>query len=132
MSEYGVGSEVSTHGDMYSFGILMLEMFTGRRPTDETFEGGQNLHSFVKNSFPNNVLQILDPSLVAKPEQATIEEENTQNLTTTIEKHFISVIRIGLACSLESPNERMNIVDVTRELNKIKRLFLLSGKTNGK
>ncbi|QCD90935.1 LRR receptor-like serine/threonine-protein kinase EFR [Vigna unguiculata] len=130
--EYGVGSEVSTHGDMYSFGILMLEMFTGRRPTDETFEGGQNLHSFVKNSFPNNVLQILDPSLVAKPEQATIEEENTQNLTTTIEKHFISVIRIGLACSLESPNERMNIVDVTRELNKIKRLFLLSGKTNGK
>ncbi|WVZ10111.1 hypothetical protein V8G54_014641 [Vigna mungo] len=32
---------------------------------------------------------ILDPLLVAKPGQATIEEENTQNLTTTIEKHFI-------------------------------------------
>jgi len=45
------------------------------------FEDGQNLHTFEKNSFPNNILQILDPSLMAKPGQATIEEENTQNLT---------------------------------------------------
>jgi len=60
----------------------MMEMFTGRRPADEIFEDGQNLHTFVKKSFPNNILQILDPSLVAKPGQTTIEEENTQNLTS--------------------------------------------------
>ncbi|XP_027906946.1 probable LRR receptor-like serine/threonine-protein kinase At3g47570 [Vigna unguiculata] len=45
--EYGVGAEVSTSGDMYSFGILMLEMLTGRRPTDEIFEDGQNICNFV-------------------------------------------------------------------------------------
>ncbi|CAJ1930872.1 unnamed protein product [Sphenostylis stenocarpa] len=129
--EYGMSSKVSMNGDMYSFGILMLEMFTGRKPTDEIFEDGQNLHNFVKISFPNNILQILDPSLVAEQGQATPGEENTQKLTTTIEKHFISVIRIGLACSVESPNERMNTVDVSRELNKIKRVFL-AGKINGK
>ncbi|MCI05987.1 kinase-like protein, partial [Trifolium medium] len=42
--EYGMGSEISTYGDMYSFGVLMLEMLTGRRPTNEMFEDGQNLH----------------------------------------------------------------------------------------
>ncbi|KHN41737.1 Putative LRR receptor-like serine/threonine-protein kinase [Glycine soja] len=29
--EYGVGSEVSMKGNMYSFGILMLEMLIGRK-----------------------------------------------------------------------------------------------------
>ena len=41
-------SEISTYGDMYSFGVLTLEMLTGRRPTDEIFEDGENLHMFEK------------------------------------------------------------------------------------
>ncbi|XVF83920.1 hypothetical protein PTKIN_Ptkin16aG0532800 [Pterospermum kingtungense] len=36
--EYGLGSCVTTYGDVYSYGILLLEMFTGRRSTDEMFE----------------------------------------------------------------------------------------------
>ncbi|KAK7407068.1 hypothetical protein VNO78_08709 [Psophocarpus tetragonolobus] len=122
--EYGMGSEVSMNGDMYNFGILMLEMLTGRRPTDEIFEPGQNLHNFVENSFPYNLLQILDPSLVPKQGKGTTEDDITQNFTLTDEKCLVSLFKIGLACSLESSKERMNIVDVTRELSKIRKVFL--------
>lgn len=116
-----MGFEVSTNGDMYSFGILVLEILTGIRPTDEIFENGQNLHNLVDNSLPNNVFQILDSSVVGN-EEATIEQ-NSQTLIPTIEKCLFSLFKIGLACSVESPKERMNMVDVTRELNKIRKAF---------
>lgn len=107
-----MSSEVSSCGDMYSFGILVLEMITGRRPTDEMFEDGLNLHTFVENSFHGSIMNILDPNLVPRDEEARIE------------KCLVSVLRIGLACSVESPKDRMNIVDVTKELDIIKKVFL--------
>nr|KYP61703.1 putative LRR receptor-like serine/threonine-protein kinase At3g47570 family [Cajanus cajan] len=88
--EYGLRSEMSTQGDMYSFGILLLEMLTGRSPTDET-----------------------------------LVDENKEKLSN-VEKYLVSLFQIGLACSMDSPKERMNIANVIRELNMIKRdLFLL-------
>ncbi|KAJ1431192.1 Serine/threonine-protein kinase, active site [Sesbania bispinosa] len=122
--EYGAGSGVSTYGDMYSFGILMLEMLTGRRPTDKMFEDDQNLHNFVEFSLPDNLLQILDPQLVPSDEEDELEEENNGNLSPKVEKCLVSLFRIGLACSMESPKERMSMADVTRELNLIRKAFL--------
>ncbi|CAJ1949567.1 unnamed protein product [Sphenostylis stenocarpa] len=112
-----VGCEVSTYGDMYSFGILMLEMLTGRRPTDETFEDGQNLCNFVAISFPNKLSQIMDPRL-------TPIEENEMNLNPIVEKHLVSLFRIGLACAVESPKERMDVVDVSKELHQIRKALV--------
>ncbi|PNX71362.1 kinase-like protein [Trifolium pratense] len=127
--EYGMGSEVSTCGDMYSFGILVLEILTGRRPTDEVFEDGQNLHNFVAISFPDNLIKILDPHLVSRDVEVAIHDGNRQNLIPTIEECLVSLFRIGIICSIESPKERMNIADVTRELSKIKKAFL-TGEIN--
>ncbi|KAL1288782.1 hypothetical protein AAHE18_20G008700 [Arachis hypogaea] len=107
--EYGMSSEVSKQGDTYSFGILVLEMLTGRRPTEETFQLGHNLHSYVRMAFPDKLLQIVDPILLS------IEIEGT-----TAKKCLYSLFRIGLACSVESPKERMSMECVSRELNLIK------------
>ncbi|XVF41907.1 hypothetical protein PTKIN_Ptkin01aG0318300 [Pterospermum kingtungense] len=62
--EYGTGTEATTSGDMYSFGILLLEMFTRKRPTDEIFKDGLTLHHFAKMALPDQLLQVADPLLV--------------------------------------------------------------------
>ena len=74
IAEYGMGSEVST-SDNYSFGILVLEMFTGKRPTDEMFKDGLSLHSFVKGALPWSVSEVADPILLEAKEED--EEEET-------------------------------------------------------
>jgi len=118
-----MGSEVSTSGDMYSFGILVLEMLTGRRPTDEAFEDGQNLHNFVAISFPCNLKKILDPHLLSRDAAVEMEDGNHENLIPTAKECLVSLFRIGLMCSMESPKERINIEDVCRELSIIRKAY---------
>uniref|UniRef100_A0A8R7UI01 non-specific serine/threonine protein kinase n=1 Tax=Triticum urartu TaxID=4572 RepID=A0A8R7UI01_TRIUA len=46
--EYGLGNKVSILGDVYSYGVLLLEMFTGKRPTDGEFGEALGLHKHVQ------------------------------------------------------------------------------------
>ncbi|KAL5079079.1 hypothetical protein RYX36_007500 [Vicia faba] len=41
-------NHASAIGDVYSCGILLLEIFTGKRPTNEMFEGGIGIQPFTK------------------------------------------------------------------------------------
>ncbi|KAG9160556.1 hypothetical protein Leryth_020716 [Lithospermum erythrorhizon] len=53
--EYGLGQKPSTAGDVYSYGIMLLEVFTGRSPTNESFEGLSGLKNWVQMAFPANI-----------------------------------------------------------------------------
>ncbi|KAJ9159049.1 hypothetical protein P3X46_024580 [Hevea brasiliensis] len=118
--EYGVGNEVSTHGDIFSFGILLLEMFTGKRPTDDMFKENLSLHSFVKRFLPEQVKQIIDPNLF----EAQLNAHSNYNFRKSGNDIFIecliSILEIGISCSTESPQERMNISDVVAQLSSIR------------
>ncbi|XP_004512441.1 uncharacterized protein [Cicer arietinum] len=121
--EYGMGSKLSIEGDVYSFGILILEILTGRRPTDEMFEDSHSLHNFVKISISSDLLQIVDPTIVHNELEQTIDSENVGAMHSNVEKCLLSLFSIALACSVESPKERMSMVEVMRELNIIKSFF---------
>ncbi|XP_056167357.1 probable LRR receptor-like serine/threonine-protein kinase At3g47570 [Syzygium oleosum] len=47
LPEYAMGCEVLREGDVYSFGVLLLEMFTGLSPTNDRFKDNMTLHNFV-------------------------------------------------------------------------------------
>jgi serine/threonine protein kinase len=141
-----MGNEVSSYGDIYSYGILLLEMFTGKRPTDDMFQQGTlNLHSFVQQALPERVVEIADPILFQGREEETTmnrthnnssntrrEEEIAMNSTSNnnstrrsrIQECLILMFGIGVTCSVEQPRERMSIKDVVTELHLVRKKLL--------
>ncbi|RWR80222.1 putative LRR receptor-like serine/threonine-protein kinase [Cinnamomum micranthum f. kanehirae] len=77
--EYGMGGKVSTFGDIYSYGILLLEMFTGKKPTDEIFNGSLSLHQFAKLALPERVMEIVDQRLLSVEAEAVNERQTPIN-----------------------------------------------------
>ncbi|XP_061999525.1 probable LRR receptor-like serine/threonine-protein kinase At3g47570 [Rosa rugosa] len=139
--EYASGVEASKQGDVYSYGILVLEMFTGRRPTNELFKDGLNLHNFVKTAIPGRLVQIVDPALLDETATAAtenevtntsrynneieIEEQNTdsENLNAYLWNCIFPILKIGLACSEELPRNRMSMEDVHKDLHHIQKAY---------
>jgi serine/threonine protein kinase len=111
-----MGSGITTRGDVYSFGVLLLEMLTGKRPTDEMFVDGLNLHNFTKSLFPARVAEILDPHLSHEESQPCTEE--------WMQNYIIPLVALGLSCSMGSPKERPDMRDVCAKLSAIKESFL--------
>ncbi|GJT69335.1 kinase-like domain-containing protein [Tanacetum coccineum] len=89
-SKYGIGSEMTSSGDVYSFGIVLLEVMTGKKPTDDMFNNGLSLHKFAYMALPDHVVDVIDNDAI-----------------------------IGVSCSVDSPPQRMKIEIVVNELHRI-------------
>ncbi|XP_077215470.1 putative receptor-like protein kinase At3g47110 [Tasmannia lanceolata] len=123
--EYGTGGRVSMEGDVYSFGILLLEIFTGKRPIDDMFKDGLTLHKFVETALPERQMEVVDPLLLKdEEERATSSAGNDGDKISRLQECLTSILRIGVVCSAESPRERMEMGDVAKEMNVIRDIYL--------
>ncbi|KAJ6854194.1 putative receptor-like protein kinase [Iris pallida] len=62
--EYGSTGGVTIRGDVYSFGILLLELVTEKKPVDTMFSGELNLRQWVCNAYPTAVMEIVDSNIL--------------------------------------------------------------------
>ncbi|KAL8141203.1 hypothetical protein V2J09_007224 [Rumex salicifolius] len=115
--EYGIGSKVSPEGDMYSLGIIILELMTSKKPTDPMFNNGLNLHDFAKSTLPDRVMEIIDHGMLGDTD--VFRARNAADFKKR--ESIKSIIRIGVQCSMEMPRERMEIKDVVNELSSARK-----------
>ncbi|CAL9017552.1 unnamed protein product [Prunus brigantina] len=122
--EYGLEGMVSTRGDVYSFGIVVMETFTRRKTTDEMFDGEMNLNQWIANSLvlPDaKIDEVVDANLLGiGTKQEDDDHVRKRDCISTI-------MRLALTCCAESPEERISMKEAVTTLNKIKTKFLKDG-----
>ncbi|GMI90368.1 hypothetical protein like AT3G47580 [Hibiscus trionum] len=116
--EFGSAGVVSIKCDVYSYGIVLIETFTKKRPTDEIFEEEMSISGWTKRSLPKGLLDIVDTDLLRREDQHFVVKA----------KCISSIMKLALNCSAELPEERKDMKDVVVELKKIKQKLLNSKK----
>ncbi|XP_020592645.1 uncharacterized protein LOC110033116 [Phalaenopsis equestris] len=118
--ENGEAARPTTSTDVYSFGIILLEMLTRRRPTDHIFNYNLNLYNYVRMVFPHRINNIIDLKMFTEEERQT-NKWSCQNINNCL----LSLAEVGLSCSATLPEERPSMREVSTKFVTIvvPRLF---------
>ncbi|KAJ7282150.1 hypothetical protein O6H91_Y358900 [Diphasiastrum complanatum] len=116
--EYLHTKEPSTKGDVYSFGVLLLEIVTGKRPTGDYLEEGNysgNLVSWVRALLKEKKgIKALDPKLLNRGPVVQILE----------------TLRIGYLCTADAPGKRPTMQQVVGLLKDLQPNQSTSSKSS--
>ncbi|KAL5712584.1 non-specific serine/threonine protein kinase [Ranunculus cassubicifolius] len=107
--EYGSEGRVSTSCDVYSYGIVLMETFTRKRPTDDMFTEDSSLRQWVSALYPHKVMEAVDTNLLT----------NDGNWTGKMQDCLSSITQLALDCSQNLPEERINMREVVTRLRNI-------------
>ncbi|XP_047324462.1 putative receptor-like protein kinase At3g47110 [Impatiens glandulifera] len=122
--EYGMGQKPGAAGDVYSYGITLLELFTGRGPTDESFVGGLSLKKWVENALESNrVNEVVDCNIVMNMDKLLSEKGEC---CVSEWRCLNEVLEVGILCTVDSAEARLNIKDVLSKLRNISNTFINS------
>lgn len=102
-AEYAYTMKVTEKSDIYSFGVVLLELLTGQHPVQPLNQGG-DLVTWVKESIPHkeDVAQIFDSKLdFSRPHVAD---------------EMLLTLKIALFCTSTMPSDRPSMREVVRML----------------
>ncbi|TKY73888.1 phosphorylation protein [Spatholobus suberectus] len=103
--EYYQSFRCSTKGDVYSYGVVLLELLTGKRPTDSADFGDNNLVGWVKQHAKLKISDIFDPELMK--EDPNLEIELLQHL------------KVACSCLDDRPWRRPTMIQVMAMFKEI-------------
>ncbi|KAG7543738.1 Protein kinase domain [Arabidopsis thaliana x Arabidopsis arenosa] len=101
--------KISQKADVYSLGVLILELLTGKSPTHQQLhEEGVDLPRWV-----SSITEQQSPSDVFDPELTRYQSDSNENM--------IRLLNIGISCTAQYPDSRPTMPEVTRLIEEVSR-----------
>lgn len=118
IAEYGYTLKVDEKIDIYSFGVVLLELLTGKRPLDPEFGESVDIVEWIRMKIRDNksLETVLDP--------------NVGNCTY-VQEEMLLVLRIALLCTAKLPRDRPSMRDVLTMLGEAKPRRKSSSNNDG-
>ncbi|XP_065854517.1 leucine-rich repeat receptor-like protein kinase PXL1 [Euphorbia lathyris] len=106
--EYGYTLKVDEKSDIYSFGVVLLELVTGRKPLDPAFGESTDVVGWIRKRLGNNraLEEALDPSIAGECKH--------------VQEEMLLVLRIAVLCTAKNPKDRPSMRDVITMLGEAK------------
>ncbi|CAN6582231.1 unnamed protein product [Malus baccata var. baccata] len=106
--EYGYALKVDEKTDIYSYGVVLLELLTGKMPVDPAFGESVDIVEWVRRKMRTKraLEETLDPSIAG--ECMHVQEE------------MLLVLRIALLCTAKLPKDRPSMRDIITMLGEAK------------
>lgn len=96
--------KITEKSDVYSYGVVVLEVLTGKQPIDPTIPDGQHIVDWVRQQ--RGGTEVLDPGLRLRPD-AEIEE-------------MMQTLGVAMLCVQPTPDDRPTMKDVAAMLKEIR------------
>ncbi|MCO5607962.1 hypothetical protein L7F22_062164 [Adiantum nelumboides] len=108
-AKYAYGGKITAKGDVYSFGIVLLEMLTRKQPTSDAFAEGTSMTLWVEAAFRTNWIDVIDAALIKD-----LADERLMN-------GIYSVLVIAMSCAKKAPGDRPSMTHVLEALLNVRK-----------